>query len=462
MSDLVQLIRREILLLTGNGESANSKHEIEEIKKQIKDISADVNRISNIVDSIQGQLGGLSVRVSAIESGVSENGNRIDRLERDVSGISASVSGIDSRLSELGDRVNVAEQRIGQLDTVTDNLLERASRLETEVSAITNDLGSLNTRLTTELNDVRQTIAAIDTRLTTLETDAVTSVGQGLQKTGNSIKVIVGTGMWFDRNNVLQLFLSNQQKGLGFIDNGMVVKIDTQYFSFDSNGNITLNNNISGLPARTGSLEASRIDVVAPPLVIQSTGSTRLLRLMYEAVDFVVTNNVLTLRNRSVTPTFKFPLELNSADNSVSIHRNYRIRLGQWSGQLEYHTPSLRWNAPVTVNLMRVDDWLILSFTRFSTSGILASGKFVLNFVTGLSPGWATGSTEPSTTTNPLSTTFAAIQFINGSSRVDAFRILGVAEWNAGELEITNHGGTYTAHTNVDWAPMTIMYPCLG
>nr|QOI91207.1 attachment protein [Mammalian orthoreovirus] len=462
MSDLLQLIRREILLFAGNGESASSKREIEEIKKQIKDIVADVIRISNVVDSIKGQLGELSTRVSAAESGISQNSHRIDGLERDVSSISNSISGIDSRLSELGNRVDATERRVGHLDAVTGNLTERTSRLESEVSTITSDLGSLNTRVTTELNDVRGAISSMDGRLSTLEAEAVTSVGKGLQKDGNSVRVIVGTGMWFDQNNALQLFLSNQQKGLGFVGNGMVVKIDTQYFSFDNNGNITLNSNISGLPLRTDSLEASRIDVVAAPLAIQSTGSTRLLRLMYEAVDFVITNDVLTLRNRSSMPTFKFPLELNSADNSVSIHRNYRIRLGQWSGLLEYHTPNLRWNTPITVNLMRVDDWLVLSFNRFSTRVILASGKFVLNFVTGLSPGWATGSTEPSTTTNPLSTTFAAVQFVNGSSRIDAFRILGVANWTDGELEVANYGGTYTDHTSVDWAPMTIMYPCMG
>nr|AXQ05125.1 sigma 1 [Mammalian orthoreovirus] len=462
MSDLVQLIRREIISLTNDGGYSNSRKEIEEIKKQVQNISADIVRLNDITYLFQEQLGNLSTRITTTESRIGENRNRIAGLERDLASVSGGVGDINTRLSALGNRIDVAEQGISRLDTTTSDLSARTSRLESEVLALTTDLSSLNTRVTTEISDIRQLIASLDTRLTTLGNEAVTSVGQGLQKTGNVIRVIVGTGMWFDGNGTLQLFLSNQRKGLGFVDNGMVVKIDPQFFSFDSDGNVTLNSNISELPARTVSLESSRIDVVAPPLTIQESDGTRLLRLLYEATDFIISNNVLSLRNRNSVPTFKFPLELNSADNSVSIHRNYRIRLGQWTGQLEYQTPSLSWRVPVTVNLMRVDDWLTLSFSRFSTGAILASGKFVINFVTGLSAGWATGSTEPSSTTDPLSTTIAAIQYVNGSSRVDAFRILGVTEWNAGELEISNYGGTYTSHTNVDWAPITLTYPCLG
>nr|UXN85757.1 outer capsid protein [Mammalian orthoreovirus 2] len=461
MSELQQLIRKEILLLITSGNNGTSK-EIEEIKKQLKQLSNDVTRISNELSTQHGLINGLTARVSTVESGVSDLGNRIAINERSLVSISTELGTLTGGVSVLGQRIDAAEQRVASLDTITTNLSGRASTLEADVSTLTRDLASLNMRVTTEIGALNVRIDGVDGRLTSLEGSAVTNVSRGLEKMGNTIRVIAGNGMWFNDQNQLQLDLSGQRKGVGFDGSGMIAKIDTAYFSYDSNGNITLNNNISGLQARMASLEAVKIDVVAPPLEISDSGGSRLLRLLYDTSDFRVVNQAFTLTNRVSMPTFRFPLELDASSNIVTLSQNYRIRIGQWSGQLEYHAPNLSWRVPVTVKLMRVNDWLILSFSRFTTNAILASGKFVLNFVTGLSPGWPTGATVPSTTTDPLSTTFAAVQFINGSNRIDAFRILGVSEWDAGELEILNYGGTYTAHTSIDWAPMTLMYPCLG
>ncbi|BBK26263.1 sigma1 [Mammalian orthoreovirus 2] len=461
MTELQQLIRREILLLVTSGNNGVSK-EIEEVKKQIKQISNDVSRISNELSTQRGLIDSLIARVATIESGMGDLGNRVTVNERSIASITEELGTVSGGISALGQRVDATEQGIARLDTVTGDLTGRTSILETNVSTLTNDLASLNTRVTTEVGALTSRIDGLNTRLTSLESSAVTGVGQGLEKTGNTIRVIAGNGMWFNGQNQLQLDLSGQRKGVGFDGSGMIVKIDTAYFSYDADGNITLNSNISELQSRTASLEAIKIDVVDPPLVVNDSGGSRLLRLSYDISDFRVVNQAFALTNRMSMPTFRFPLELDTSSNIVTLSQNYRIRTGQWSGQLEYQAPNLTWRVPVTVNLMRVNDWLILSFSRFTTNAILASGKFVLNFATGLPPGWLTGATAPSTTTNPLSTTFAAVQFINGSRRIDAFRILGVSEWDAGELEISNYGGTYSAHTSIDWAPMTLMYPCLG
>nr|5MHS_A Chain A, Outer capsid protein sigma-1 [Mammalian orthoreovirus 1 Lang]5MHS_B Chain B, Outer capsid protein sigma-1 [Mammalian orthoreovirus 1 Lang]5MHS_C Chain C, Outer capsid protein sigma-1 [Mammalian orthoreovirus 1 Lang] len=166
--------------------------------------------------------------------------------------------------------------------------------------------------------------------------------------------------------------------------------------------------------------------------------------------------------NQGVTslPTYRYPLELDTANNRVQVADRFGMRTGTWTGQLQYQHPQLSWRANVTLNLMKVDDWLVLSFSQMTTNSIMADGKFVINFVSGLSSGWQTGDTEPSSTIDPLSTTFAAVQFLNNGQRIDAFRIMGVSEWTDGELEIKNYGGTYTGHTQVYWAPWTIMYPC--
>nr|BBJ69975.1 sigma-1 protein [Mammalian orthoreovirus 2] len=460
MSELQQLIRREILLLSTNDNGAS--REIEEVKKQIKQLSTDVGRIRVELETQQRVINDVVARVTTLEAGYGDLSNRVIANERSISTLTASMGTVNASLSALGQRVDATEQRVTQLDTITTDLSGRTSVLERNVSTLNTDLAALNTRVTTELSLVRADISSIVTRLTTLESSAITAVAQGLEKTGNTVRVIVGNGMWFNNQNQLQLDLSGQMKGVGFDGSGMIAKIDTNFFSYDSSGNITLNSNISGLPSRTANLESLKIDMVAAPLTINESGGSRLLRLLYDAVDFRVVNQVFTLSSRVAVPSFRFPLELDTSNNTVSLSSNYRIRTGQWSGRLEYQTPTLSWGVNVTVKLMRVNDWLILSFPRFSTNGILASGKFVMNFVTGLSAGWQTGATAPSSTTDPLSTTFAAIQFVNGGTRIDAFRILGVSEWTDGELEISNYGGTYTAHTNVDWAPMTLMYPCLG
>nr|BCT23784.1 sigma-1 [Mammalian orthoreovirus 2] len=460
MLELQQLIRREILLLSTNDNGAS--REIEEVKKQIKQLSTDVGRIRVELETQQRVINDVVARVTTLETGYGDLSNRVLANERSISTLTASMGTVNASLSALGQRVDATEQRVTQLDTITTDLSGRTSVLERNVSTLSTDLAALNTRVTTELSLVRAEISSVVTRLTTLESSAITAVAQGLEKTGNTVRVIVGNGMWFNDQNQLQLDLSGQMKGVGFDGSGMIAKIDTNFFSYDSSGNITLNSNISGLPSRTANLESLKIDTVAAPLTINESGGSRLLRLLYDAVDFRVVNQVFTLSSRVAMPSFRFPLELDTSNNIVSLSSNYRIRTGQWSGRLEYQTPALSWGVNVTVKLMRVNDWLILSFPRFSTNGILASGKFVMNFVTGLSAGWQTGATAPSSTTDPLSTTFAAVQFVNGSIRVDAFRILGVSEWTNGELEISNYGGTYTTHTNVDWAPMTLMYPCLG
>nr|QGQ60205.1 Sigma 1 protein [Mammalian orthoreovirus] len=460
MLELQQLIRREILALT-NSDNGTAKG-LEEVKKQVQQLSLDVSRIRLELTSQQGIITDVVARVTALESGVSDISNRVAAGERALSTLTADMGSVVSGLSSLGQRVDAAEQGIVRLDTLTSDLVGRSSTLESGVSALTSDLASLNTRVTTELPDVRLSVSQVSDRVTILEASAVLAVGQGLEKDGNNIRVIAGDGICFNNQNQLQLNLSEQMKGVGFDHAGVIVKIDTTYFSYDSSGQITLKDNISGLQGRIATLESLKIDDVAPPLSISESGGSRILGLLYDGKDFKLVNQFLTLSNHVAAPRLRFPLELDPLSNTVSLSSNYRMRTGQWSGQLEYQTPSLSWRVNVTVNLMRVNDWLILSFPRFSTNSILASGKFVMSFVEGLSPGWATGATAPSTTTNPLSTTFAAIQFVNGNSRVDAFRILAVSEWTNGELEISNYGGTYAAHTKVDWAPMTLMYPCLG
>nr|QGQ60203.1 Sigma 1 protein [Mammalian orthoreovirus] len=460
MLELQQLIRREIFALT-NSDNGTAKG-LEEVKKQVQQLSIDVSRLRIELTSQQRLITDVVARVTAIESGISDISNRVAASERTISTLTADMGSVINGLSSLGQRVDAAEQGIVRLDMLTSDLVSRTSTLESGLSTLTSDLASLNTRVTTELSDVRLNVSQVNDRISSLEASAVLAVGQGLEKDGNNIRIIAGNGICFDNQNRLQLDLSEQMKGVGIDGAGIIAKIDTTYFSYNSSGQITLNSNISGLQGRMATLESLKIDVVAPPLSISESGGSRLLGLLYDGKDFKLVNQFLTLSNHVAAPKPRFPLELDSLSNTVSLSSNYRMRTGQWSGQLEYQTPSLSWRVNVTVNLMRVNDWLILSFPQFSTNSILASGKFVMSFVTGLSPGWTTGATAPSTTTNPLSTTFAAIQFVNGNSRVDAFRILGVSEWTDGELEISNYGGTYAAHTKVDWAPMTLMYPCLG
>ncbi|AGG40204.1 sigma1 [Mammalian orthoreovirus 2] len=466
MSELQQLIRREILLLATSSTNGSLK-EIEEIKKQVKQLGNDVSRISNELSTQRGLIDGLTARVTTIESGMGSLGNRVTVNERSIASITAELGAVSGSVSSLGQRIDVAEQGIAGLDTITSVYLSTAEHpyMETRVPILTNDLTSLNTRVKPRVRRNADESIDEDCRWAIdlhIENSAVTGVGQGLEKTGNIIRVIAGNGGWFNAQNQLQLDLSGQRKGVRGLMDRECCKDYTTYFNYDANGNITLNNNISGLQSRTASLKRQIVWCAATLQEVNDLNGSRLLRLLYDASDFRVVNQAFTLTNRVSMPTFRFPLELDTSSNIVTLSQNYRIRTGQWSGQLEYQAPGLTWRVPVTVNLMRVDDWLILSFSRFTTGAILSSGKFVLNFVTGLPPGWPTGATAPSTTTDPLSTTFAAVQFINESDRTDAFRILGISEGNAGELEILNYGGTYTAHTSIDWARMTLMYPCLG
>nr|AKA19616.1 sigma-1 protein [Mammalian orthoreovirus] len=465
-ASLITEIRKIVLQLTTTGNGSQSK-EIEEIKKQIK-VNTDDIRITNTkLDGLGRQIADISNSVSTIESRLGEVDSRLVDITTQVTQLSNSVSQNTQNISSLGDRVNAIEPRVDGLDTVTSDLARRTSTLETDVGSLRSELAALTTRVTTEvarldglINSGQTSISELATRLSAAESLMVTTAGQGLQKTGNTLNVIVGNGMWFNSSNQLQLDLSGQSKGVGFVGTGMVAKIDTNYFAYNSNGEITLVSQINGLPARVSTLEAVKIDSILPPLIVREASGVRTLSFGYDTSDFTIINSVLSLRSHLTLPTYRYPLELDTANNRVQVADRFGMRTGTWTGQLQYQHPQLSWRANVTVNLMKVDDWLVLSFSQMTTNSIMADGKFVINFVSGLSSGWQTGETQPSSTVDPLSTTFAAVQFLNNGQRIDAFRIMGVSEWTDGELEIKNYGGTYAGHTQVYWAPWTIMYPC--
>nr|AXQ05092.1 sigma 1 [Mammalian orthoreovirus] len=465
-ASLITEIRRIVLQLSVSSNGSQSK-EIEEIKKQVQ-VNANDIRAANIkLDGLGRQITDISDSISTIESRLGEMDNRLVGISSQVTQLSNSISQNTQSISSLGDRINAVEPRVDSLDTVTSNLTGRTSTLEADVGSLRTELAALTTRVTTEvtrldslINSGQNSIGELSARLSTVETSMVTTAGQGLQKNGNTLNVIVGNGMWFNSSNQLQLDLSGQSKGVGFVGTGMVAKIDTNYFAYNSNGEITLVSQINGLPARVSTLESAKIDSVLPPLTIREASGVRTLSFGYDTSDFTIINSVLSLRSRLTLPTYRYPLELDTANNRVQVADRFGMRTGTWTGQLQYQHPQLSWRANVTLNLMKVDDWLVLSFSQMTTNSIMADGKFVINFVSGLSSGWQTGDTEPSSTIDPLSTTFAAVQFLNNGQRIDAFRIMGVSEWTDGELEIKNYGGTYTGHTQVYWAPWTIMYPC--
>nr|ALP32247.1 sigma-1 protein [Mammalian orthoreovirus] len=466
-ASLISEIRRIVLQLTQSNNGSIDK-ELKEIKKQVEINVTDIRNTNLRLDGIRGQVDGISDSVAAIERRLGEVDGRLVAITNQLTQLSNSVGQNTQDISSMGNRLDAIEPRVDDLDTLTYNLAGRTSTLEADVGGIRTELSALTTRVTTEVARLDALISAGQTSLTGLssrldaaEAAMVTTAGQGLRKDGNTLNVIVGNGMWFNNSNQLQLDLSGQAKGVGFEGSGMVAKIDTNYFSYNSNGEITLVSQINGLPARVSSLESLKIDTILPPLTVREASGIRTLSLGYDTSDFTIINSVLALRSRLTLPTYRYPLELDASNNRVQIAERFGMRTGSWTGQLQYQHPQLSWQTSVTVNLMKVDDWLVLSFAQMTTNGIMADGKFVINFVSGLSSGWQTGETQPSSTTDPLSTTFAAVQFLNASgNRVDAFRIMGVSEWTDGELEIKNYGGTYTGHTQVYWAPWTIMYPC--
>nr|QVY10319.1 sigma-1 [Mammalian orthoreovirus] len=466
-ASLISEIRRIVLQLTQSNNGSINK-ELKEIKEQVEINATDIRNTNLKLDGIRGQVTSISDSIAAIERRLGEVDGRFVVIANQITQLSNSVGQNTQDISALGDRLNVVEPRIDDLDTFASNLVGRTSTLEADVRGIRTELSALTTRVTTEVARLDALISAgqssltsLSSRLDAVEAAMITTAGRGLRKDGNTLNIIVGDGMWFDNSNQLQLDLSNQAKGVGFEGGGVVAKIDTNYFSYNSNGEITLVGQINGLPARVSTLESLKIDTVLPPLTVSEADGARNLGLGYETDDFTVTNSMLSLRSRLTLPTYRYPLELDASINRVQIAERFGMRVGSWTGQLQYQHPQLNWQANVTINLMKVDDWLVLSFTQMTTSGIMADGKFTINFSAGLSSGWQTGETQPSSITDPLSTTFAAVQYLKANgTRVDAFRIMGVSEWVDGELEIKNYGGTYTGHTQVYWAPWTIMYPC--
>nr|AXQ05081.1 sigma 1 [Mammalian orthoreovirus] len=463
---LITEIRRIVLQLTTSNNGSLSK-EIEEIKKQIKTNTDDLRTTNAKLDGINRQIVGISNSISAIESRLGEMDSRIVGITSQLTQLSSSVSQNTQSISSLGNRIDAIEPRVSDLDTITSDLTRRTSTLETDVGGLRSELATLTTRVTTEVTRLDSVISSgqilineISTRLADMEASMITTAGQGLRKDGNTLNVFVGDGMRFNDSNQLQLDLSQQLKGVGLVDSGIVAKIDTNYFAYNSDGEITLVSQITGLPSRVSTLESLKIDSILPPLTVREASGVRVLSFGYDTSDFTIVNSVLTLRSRLTLPTYRYPLELDVASNRVQVADRFGMRTGTWTGQLQYQHPQLTWRANVTINLMKVDDWLVLSFSQMTTNSIMADGKFIINFVSGLSAGWQTGETQPSSTIDPLSTTFAAVQFLSNGQRVDAFRIMGISEWANGELEIKNYGGTYAGHTQVYWAPWTIMYPC--
>nr|AXU41750.1 sigma1 [synthetic construct] len=457
-----EVVRLIIALTSDNGISLSKGLEsrVSALEKTSQIHSDTILRITQGLDDANKRIIALEQSRDDLVASVSDAQLAISRLESSTGALQTVVNGLDSSVTQLGARVGQLETGLAELRVDHDNLVARVDTAERNIGSLTTELSTLTLRLDGLINSGQNSIGELSTRLSNVETSMVTTAGRGLQKNGNTLNVIVGNGMWFNSSNQLQLDLSGQSKGVGFVGTGMVVKIDTNYFAYNSNGEITLVSQINELPSRVSTLESAKIDSVLPPLTVREASGVRTLSFGYDTSDFTIINSVLSLRSRLTLPTYRYPLELDTANNRVQVADRFGMRTGTWTGQLQYQHPQLSWRANVTLNLMKVDDWLVLSFSQMTTNSIMADGKFLINFVSGLSSGWQTGDTEPSSTIDPLSTTFAAVQFLNNGQRIDAFRIMGVSEWTDGELEIKNYGGTYTGHTQVYWAPWTIMYPC--
>nr|AXU41749.1 sigma1 [synthetic construct] len=462
-ASLITEIRKIVLQLSVSSNGSQSK-EIEEIKKQVQ-VNVDDIRAANIkLDGLGRQIADISNSISTIESRLGEMDNRLVGISSQVTQLSNSVSQNTQSISSLGDRINAVEPRVDSLDTVTSNLTGRTSTLEADVGSLRTELAALTTRVTTEvtrldglINSGQNSIGELSTRLSNVERTAVTSAGAPLSIRNNHMTMGLNDGLTLSGNNLAIRLPGNT--GLNIQNGGLQFRFNTDQFQIVNN-NLTLKSQINELPSRVSTLESAKIDSVLPPLTVREASGVRTLSFGYDTSDFTIINSVLSLRSRLTLPTYRYPLELDTANNRVQVADRFGMRTGTWTGQLQYQHPQLSWRANVTLNLMKVDDWLVLSFSQMTTNSIMADGKFVINFVSGLSSGWQTGDTEPSSTIDPLSTTFAAVQFLNNGQRIDAFRIMGVSEWTDGELEIKNYGGTYTGHTQVYWAPWTIMYPC--
>nr|AXU41748.1 sigma1 [synthetic construct] len=461
-ASLITEIRKIVLQLSVSSNGSQSK-EIEEIKKQVQ-VNVDDIRAANIkLDGLGRQIADISNSISTIESRLGEMDNRLVGISSQVTQLSNSVSQNTQSISSLGDRINAVEPRVDSLDTVTSNLTGRTSTLEADVGSLRTELAALTTRVTTEvtrldglINSGQNSIGELSTRLSNVETSMVTTAGRGLQKNGNTLNVIVGNGMWFNSSNQLQLDLSGQSKGVGFVGTGMVVKIDTNYFAYNSNGEITLVSQINELPSRVSTLEQSYVASAVTPLRLNS--STKVLDMLIDSSTLEI-NSSGQLTVRSTSPNLRYPIA--DVSGGIGMSPNYRFRQSMWIGIVSYSGSGLNWRVQVNSDIFIVDDYIHICLPAFDGFSIADGGDLSLNFVTGLLPPLLTGDTEPAFHNDVVTygAQTVAIGLSSGGAPQYMSKNLWVEQWQDGVLRLRVEGGGSITHSNSKWPAMTVSYP---
>nr|AXU41746.1 sigma1 [synthetic construct] len=443
-----EVVRLIIALTSDNGISLSEGLEsrVSALEKTSQIHSDTILRITQGLDDANKRIIALEQSRDDLVASVSDAQLAISRLESSTGALQTVVNGLDSSVTQLGARVGQLETGLAELRVDHDNLVARVDTAERNIGSLTTELSTLTLRVTSIQAD-------FESRISTLERTAVTSAGAPLSIRNNRMTMGLNDGLTLSGNNLAIRLPGNT--GLNIQNGGLQFRFNTDQFQIVNN-NLTLKTTVfDSINSRTGAIEQSYVASAVTPLRLNS--STKVLDMLIDSSTLEI-NSSGQLTVRSTSPNLRYPIA--DVSGGIGMSDRFGMRTGTWTGQLQYQHPQLSWRANVTLNLMKVDDWLVLSFSQMTTNSIMADGKFVINFVSGLSSGWQTGDTEPSSTIDPLSTTFAAVQFLNNGQRIDAFRIMGVSEWTDGELEIKNYGGTYTGHTQVYWAPWTIMYPC--
>nr|AXU41747.1 sigma1 [synthetic construct] len=447
-----EVVRLIIALTSDNGISLSKGLEsrVSALEKTSQIHSDTILRITQGLDDANKRIIALEQSRDDLVASVSDAQLAISRLESSTGALQTVVNGLDSSVTQLGARVGQLETGLAELRVDHDNLVARVDTAERNIGSLTTELSTLTLRVTSIQAD-------FESRISTLETSMVTTAGRGLQKNGNTLNVIVGNGMWFNSSNQLQLDLSGQSKGVGFVGTGMVVKIDTNYFAYNSNGEITLVTTVfDSINSRTGAIEQSYVASAVTPLRLNS--STKVLDMLIDSSTLEI-NSSGQLTVRSTSPNLRYPIA--DVSGGIGMSPNYRFRQSMWIGIVSYSGSGLNWRVQVNSDIFIVDDYIHICLPAFDGFSIADGGDLSLNFVTGLLPPLLTGDTEPAFHNDVVTygAQTVAIGLSSGGAPQYMSKNLWVEQWQDGVLRLRVEGGGSITHSNSKWPAMTVSYP---
>jgi chromosome segregation ATPase len=161
---------------------------VDELKTTVNNLDVALsNRIQNVEDSVDKDLGDLSRRIAAVENSLTE----IGALEENVSSLESLYSELRTEISSNKDTIDSLNVRITSLETFEENVNKELNNMKNVVVDVAN-LQERTDKIEASVDANDSAIAAMSSRIDTMDT-VLTDVASGTNANAESIETLTAT-----------------------------------------------------------------------------------------------------------------------------------------------------------------------------------------------------------------------------------------------------------------------------